>query len=280
MKKIIFIISIFIYTLALCSTNNPFLEKKCLDKINISNHTPNVFIPIVSFFWSDRENWSKGHVPYLGEDVELSPDSVVQLYNPGCTTVVGKLNITEGSVLTIFSELTSINTTSIVGTLIMFKTINISEISLNNGLIWILNNASIYSEKNIILGINDTIIVGTLTTSNIYATIINKGKLLILEDTKLYIRKYLQTISGALYIHYNSTVTNIGFLYGQSLTIYGKIFIDCEMQINIKHNICVPIVQSINSLHVSTPITDTCGYMTNYSVTNNTILACFRQTKQ
>ena len=255
----------------------------------------NIFSEVTSPYWNDWENWSKGRTPYIGEDVELSPGNFVILFNPGYTTVIGKLNITIGCIFSVYSKLTTQDTITIVGTIIIFDNINVANFDINCELIWIMNNANINVSRYIILNNNDSIIVGpdnselfdriyfesdisireSQNMSNIFGTVINNsGHLIILQNTKLYIETYLQALSGVLHLHYNSTVTDIGCLYGNSLSVLGKIILICEMKINVEH-ICVPIISGIQKTHIFIPITDNCGYMKYYSIINNTISACF-----
>lgn len=263
MRKLsLFLIIIFVLLL-IESFSSPINSKKT-----------NIFIPTVSFFWNDWENWSEGHVPYIDENVELSSGSIVQLYSPGISTIVGMLNITDGCVFTVYSELFSKNTTTIAGSLLMFANVQINNFYLDNGLIWIMNNASLHSDQIISLKNNDLIIVGPQTISNIYSIVINNSKLILLQKTKLFIKDYLQTFNGTLVTHYNSTINDIGLLRGETLSFFGKIFLDCDMQIKIK-NKCLPIISATNLLHIYVPIVDVCGYMIKYLLNNNTITACF-----
>lgn len=242
--------------------------------LQINTGTPNIFIPTISFLWNDWENWSKKHVPYIGEDVVLSSGSIVQLYNPGISTIVGKINIANSCVFTINSEFISKNITTLAGSLIIFADVQLNKIYLNNSLIWIMNNASLYCDDYLLLNNKDIIIAGPYTFSNIYSIVINYGKLLILQNTRLFIKDYFQMPNSILTLYYNSTINDIGFLYGNSLNIFGKILLECSVQIKIKKQ-CIPIISAIYSLHLDTPIVDICKYMTKYMINNNTALACF-----
>ena len=237
-----------------------------------SGSGPNVFSVTVSFFWHDAANWSLGHVPYPNEDVELSLGSDVQLYDSG-STIVKNINITNGCILSVYSKLVAKNMTN-SGSLLMFDDIIVDKIVLNNGLIWIMNDANIDATETIILNAKDIILVGPQTKSNINSMILNNGKMVLLQDTKLYANNYIQPKNGLLELHYNSTVTDIATLTSKHILIIGKIFLVCTRKIHPAF-MCVPIIKGIYSIRVSSQIVDTCDYMKKYLIVGNILDACF-----
>lgn len=245
----------------------------------ISASETNIYTETTSILWSDPNNWSLGHVPYVYDNVILSPGSVVVLFDPNVCVAVRQLNVTSGCVLNLFSNLTIKNTTLISGSVIVFDMFNTSKIEFNNGLIWLSNNANVVVEHPAILHANDIIIAGPCSTQNncrllFNGQILNHGNIIILENTTLYVDDYTQSHLGLLYLHYNITANNIGTLNGMIIFVFGEILL-ISPNCNYHKISCVPIISADGYVIVTNLPIDICHHLTYFNTNGTTSIACF-----
>lgn len=225
----------------------------------------NIFSNIVSDSWNDWANWSDGHVPYFDENVILSSNTIVEIFNTSAI-FLNNLKIKSGCVFTIYSQLYVNGSMTLSGSALIFNNLYATKILMNNGLLWLFNNANIYVDNPIFLGTNDMISNNLESFSHIYGSIINEnGTIELLPNSSLAIDNLNHMINGTLSAHYNTFYSSIGSLIGSTINIMGPITLKCNFQKNISRE-CKTIIMAKKYLNVQNneKIIDSCNNLEKY----------------
>ena len=107
-------------------------------------------------------------------------------------------------IMNIKNELRNINSNFLV-----FANLSFDYWNSSNALLWIMNNSNIQAGNPIILNIEDQLVVGLNTTSDISVPIVNSGSIELLPQSKLKIPLLIQSKKGQLSFNIGSATDQI-----------------------------------------------------------------------
>lgn len=203
----------------------------------ICGMTINEYIDPWSPDWLDPNNWSLGHVPQ-GNETALIDNKIVMVY--GENVDITNLWLRNNAIFSIYeimnikNELRNINSNFLV-----FANLSFDYWNSSNALLWIMNNSNIQAGNPIILNIEDQLVVGLNTTSDISVPIVNSGSIELLPQSKLKIPLLIQSKKGQLSFNIGSATDQIQL---KNSYIQGILKLKPYSSRNISKPRCFPLI--------------------------------------
>jgi hypothetical protein len=199
----------------------------------------NIFISQESD-WCNPSYWSLNRIPNDSDTVIIRNKVVIIVALNDIT--IKNLIIEENTIFSTYNTLNIIENCIVKDSVFMlFNNVFTSVIQTNNSVIWLMNNASLSTNKNIIINLNDNYIIGESSISSIKRGLTNEGTLTITKCSTLSVPHYNQTKSGSTIIYYDS-ILKTGNMIAKNIDMIGQLEIKQYGDTPIKNiSSCIPI---------------------------------------